>query len=39
MYMKQINSVILGMNKNADVVLVADVEMGGEDDIDTLFLF
>tara|TARA_R110000824_G_scaffold77072_2_gene195047 strand:+ start:2253 stop:2768 length:516 start_codon:yes stop_codon:yes gene_type:complete len=36
--MKQINSVILGMNKNADVVLVADVEMGGEDDIDTLFL-
>jgi len=36
--MKQIKSVKLGMNKNADVVLVADVEMGGEGDIDTLFL-
>jgi len=38
MYMKQITSVKLGMNKNADVVLVADVEMGDEEDIDTLFL-
>ena len=36
--MKQIKSVKLGINKNADVVLVADVEMGGEEDIDTLFL-
>jgi len=38
MRMKGIKSVKLGMNKQAKVVMVADVEMGGADDIDSLFL-
>jgi hypothetical protein len=35
--MKQIRSVKLAMNKNADVIMLADVEMGAND-IDSLFL-
>ena len=37
MCMKQIRSVKLAMNKNADVIMLADVEMGAND-IDSLFL-
>ena len=36
--MKSIKNVKLGFNKNADVTVVADVEMKGKEDIDSLFL-
>ncbi len=36
--MKQIKSVKIGFNKKTEVVLIADVVMGGEDDMDSLFL-
>ena len=36
--MKAIRNVKLGFNKNADVTVVADVEMKGKEDIDSLFL-
>lgn len=36
--MKRIKNVKLGFNKDAEVTVVADVEMNGKDDIDTLFL-
>lgn len=36
--MKSIKNVKLGFNKDADVTIVADVEMNGKDDIDSLFL-
>ena len=36
--MKSIKNVKLGFNKNAEVTVVADVEMKGENDIDSLFL-
>jgi len=36
--MKRIKNVKLGFNKSADVTVVADVEMNGKEDIDSLFL-
>ena len=36
--MKSIKNVKLGFNKNAEVTVVADVEMKDENDIDSLFL-
>lgn len=36
--MKQINSVKLAMNKDAKVIMLADIEMGDSTDIDSLFL-
>ena len=36
--MKEVKSVKIGFNKKTEVVLVADVEMGGKDDVDSLFL-
>ena len=36
--MREIKNVKLGFNKDADVTVVADVEMNGKDDIDSLFL-
>jgi len=36
--MKGIKNVKLGFNKDADVMVVADVEMNGNEDIDSLFL-
>ena len=36
--MKQVKTVKIGFNKQTEVVLIADIEMGGEDDIDSLFL-
>ena len=36
--MKRIKNVKLGLNKNAEVTIVADVEMRGKNDLDSLFL-
>jgi hypothetical protein len=36
--MKRIKNVKLGLNKNAEVTIVADVEMIGKNDLDSLFL-
>ena len=36
--MKEVKSVKIGFNKKTEVVLVADVDMGGKDDVDSLFL-
>tara|TARA_Y100000310_G_scaffold326749_1_gene392076 strand:+ start:28 stop:564 length:537 start_codon:yes stop_codon:yes gene_type:complete len=36
--MKSIKNVKLGFNKNAEVTVVADIEMKSEEDIDSLFL-
>ena len=36
--MKQVKSVKIGFNKKTEVVLVADVDMSGKDDMDSLFL-
>ena len=36
--MKGIKNVKLGFNKNADVMVVTDVEMNGNEDMDSLFL-
>lgn len=36
--MKRIKNVKLGLNKNAEVTIVADVEMNGKNDLDSLFL-
>ena len=36
--MKRIKNVKLGFNKDAEVTIVADVEMNGKEDIDSLFL-
>ena len=36
--MKEIKNVKLGFNKKAEVMVLADVFMEGEDDVDSLFL-
>ena len=36
--MKKINSVKLGFNKNAEVTVIADIDMKADDDVDSLFL-
>ena len=36
--MKQVKSVKIGFNKKTEVVLIADVDMSGKDDMDSLFL-
>jgi hypothetical protein len=36
--MKQISNIKLGFNKKAEVTVIADVEMKGKEDIDSLFL-
>mgnify|MGYP003648612277 CR=1 FL=1 len=36
--MKQVKSVKMGFNKKTEVVLIADVEMSGKEDVDSLFL-
>ena len=36
--MKAINSVKLGFNKNAEVTVIADIDMKSDDDVDSLFL-
>tara|TARA_R110000824_G_scaffold380903_1_gene573432 strand:+ start:475 stop:996 length:522 start_codon:yes stop_codon:yes gene_type:complete len=36
--MKQVKTVKIGFNKETEVVLIADVEMEGEADVDSLFL-
>ena len=36
--MEQVKSVKIGFNKKTEVVLIADIDMSGKDDMDSLFL-